>query len=111
MRFRWMFKKHSKVKISNKGDYFLRLKVTFLVSISTLFCCFLKLFLYFVFFVCLGGFPLNMVVVAVCWGLFWLFFEKPIEGCPPKQTKNTKKVLKKQQKRVEILTKKSHLQS
>jgi len=35
------------------------------------------------------------------------------KGNPPKQTKNTKykKSLKKQQKRVEILTKKSHLQS
>jgi len=50
MRFRWMFKKHSKVKISNKGDYFLRLKVTFFGEYFYSFLLFFKTFFVFCVF-------------------------------------------------------------
>jgi len=73
-----MFKKHSKVKFKRKG-------ITSLIEgdiffgkyfYSFVLCIF---YTFFVFFVCLGGFPLYMVVVAVCCGLFRMFFQKPIK--------------------------------
>jgi len=48
----------------------------FLASISTHFLCF---FYFFVFFVCLGGFPLNMVLSGRLLGPFKDVFQKPIK--------------------------------
>jgi len=68
-----MFEKHSIVIFSQiKRDYL----VIFFANIAAHFFCFL---LFFLRFVSLGGFPLNMVVVAVCCGLFRMFFQKPIK--------------------------------
>jgi len=55
-----------------EGDFFGKYFYSFVL-------CFFYFFCIFVFFVCLGGFPLNMVVVAVCCGLFRMFFQKPIK--------------------------------
>jgi len=60
-----MFEKHSKVIFSQiKRDYL----VAFFGEHRCSFVCFFIIF--FLRFVSLGGFPLNMVVVAVCCGLF-----------------------------------------
>jgi len=69
-----MFEKHSIVIFSQiKRDYL----VVFFGEHRCSFVCFL---LFFLRFVSLGGFPLNMVVVAVCCGLFLMDFKSRLKS-------------------------------
>jgi len=69
-----MFEKHSIVIFSQiKRDYL----VIFFANIAAHFFVFL---LFFLRFVSLGGFPLNMVVVAVCCGLFLMDFKSRLKS-------------------------------
>ena len=70
---KWSFKRKGITSLI-EGDIFL-------ASISTrLFSVLFYFFCIFVFFVCLGGFPLNMVVVAVCCGLFLMDFKSRLKS-------------------------------
>jgi len=69
-----MFEKHSIVIFSQiKRDYL----VIFFANIAAHFFVF---YCFFLRFVSLGGFPLNMVVVAVCCGLFLMDFKSRLKS-------------------------------
>jgi len=70
-----MFEKHSIVIFSQiKRDYL----VIFFANIAAHF--FVFFYCFFLRFVSLGGFPLNMVVVAVCCGLFLMDFKSRLKS-------------------------------